>query len=121
MKRILRGLVVAAVLLTAGVATACDWCYGHGGGPGAGSPAAMRAFHKETVGLREDLAARQIDLAEAYDKEPADPARIAALRKEIVDLEAKLQAAADKSGLRPWGPGRGHAMMAGGSGRCGCW
>lgn len=121
MKKILGGVVVAAVLLAAGVATACDWCYGHAGGSGRGTPAAMRTFHKETVGLREDLAARQIDLAEEYDKDHADPARIAALRKEIVDIEAKLQVAADKSGLRPWGPGRGHAMMAGGSGRCGCW
>jgi hypothetical protein len=121
MRKILGGLVVAAVLLTAGVASACDWCYGHAGGPGGGNPAAMRKFHKDTAGLREDLAARQIDLAEEYDKDQVDPARIAAIRKEIVDLEAKIQAAADKSGVRPWGPGRGHGMMAGGSGRCGCW
>lgn len=121
MKKILGGLLVAAVLLTAGVASACDWCYGHAGGPSGGNPAAMRKFHKETVSLREDLSARQIDLAEEYDKDQADPARIAAIRKDIVDLEARIQAAADKSGVRQWGRGRGHAMMAGGSGRCGCW
>ena len=121
MKKILGGLVVAAVLLTAGVASACDWCYGHAGSAGGASSATMRQFHKETLGLRDDLAARQIELAEEYDKDNANPARIAAIRKDIVDLEAKLQAAADKSGVRPWGRGRGHAMMAGGGGRCGCW
>ena len=121
MKKILGGLVVAAVLLTAGVASACDWCYGHAGSAGRASSATMRQFHKETMGLRDDLAARQIELAEEYDKDNANPARIATIRKDIVDLEAKIQVAADKSGVRQWGPGRGHAMMAGGSGRCGSW
>ena len=127
MTKVLGGLVVAAVLLTAGVASACDWCYGHSAGWQAGSSsgagaAAMRKLHKETLGLRDDLAARQIDLAEEYDKDSADPARIAAIRKDIVELEAKLQAAADKAGLRHGGWDRGRAMMANrGSGHCGCW
>jgi len=121
MKRILGGLVVAAVLVAAGVASACDWCYGHGGSDGGNSSATMRQFHKETLGLRDDLAARQIELAEEYDKDNADAARIAAIRKEIVDLESKIQVAADKSGVRPKGSGRGHARMAGCSDRCGCW
>jgi hypothetical protein len=81
----------------------------------------MRKFHKETLGLRDDLAARQIDLAEGTT-DSADPARIAAIRKDIVELEAKLQAAADKAGLRHGGWDRGRAMMANrGSGHCGCW
>lgn len=122
MKKILGGLLVAAVLLTAGVASACDWCYGHAGGPSGGNPAAMRKFHKETVSLREDLSARQIDLAEEYDKDEADPARIAAIRKDIVDLEAKIQAASDRHGVRPWGRGGwGRGMMADRGGHCGNW
>lgn len=120
MKKIIGGLAIAAVLLTAGVASACDWCH-HGGRTGGGNPAAMKAFHKETLSLRDDLGARQIDLAEEYDKDKVDPARIAAIRKDIVDLEAKIQAAADKLGVRPWGGSRGRAMMADRGGHCGCW
>ncbi len=119
-KMILGGLAIAALLLAGGAASACDWCHGTGGRIGGGTPAAMKAFHKDTLSLRDELGARQIDLAEEYDREKADPARIAAIRKDIVDIEAKIQAAADKHGVRPWGGGRGHAMMASRSGHCGC-
>lgn len=122
MKKILGGLAIAAVLLTAGAASACDWCYGHGGHAGGGNSAAMKRFHKDTLSLRDDLAARQVDLAEEYDKAEPDSARIAAVRKDIVDLEAKIQTAADKHGVRPWGRGGwGRGMMANRDGHCGCW
>jgi hypothetical protein len=126
MKGIVGGIVVAAVLLTAGVALACDgpWMgYGAGraGSYGAANATAMKKFQKETLSLRDDLAARQVDLAEEYDKAEPDAGRIAAIRKDIVDIEAKIEAAADKHGLRHWGRGHGRGMMAAGAGRCGCW
>ena len=123
MKGIVGGIVVAAVLLTAGVALACDgpWMgYGPGHGGGA-SAATMKRFQKETLGLRDDLAAKQIDLAEEYDKAQPDQNRIAAIQKDIVDIEAKIQTAADKHGLGHWGWGHGRGMMGGRDGHCGCW
>lgn len=127
MKRILGAIVVAAVLLAAGVAVACDgpW-YGaghdHMGQYRGDSPAAMKTFQKETSALRESLADKQIDLGVEYDKAVPDPARIASIRKDIVDLETKIQAAADKHGVRHGGWGRGSwAGGHGDRGDCGCW
>lgn len=125
MKKILGGILVAAVLLTAGVAAACDYCWsGHGPGHQAGaSSAAMKKFHKDTLALRDDLAEKQVDLAVEYDKAQPDAGRIAAIRKDIVDIEAKLQAAADKHGVRQGGRGHGRWMAdgRGDRGGCGCW
>jgi zinc resistance-associated protein len=122
MKRILGGIAVAAVLLTAGVAGACDCGWGHGthhaGQYGGASPAAMKKFQKETASLRETLAEKQIDLAAEYDKAEPDAGRIAAIRKDIVDIEAKLQAAGEKHGVRQWGRGHGRWMAEGWGG---CW
>ncbi len=123
MKSIIGAVVVAAVVLTAGVAVAWDgpWM---GRGPDRWSGASagnLKKFQKETLALRDELAAKQVDLAEEYDKAEPDGARIAALRKEIVDIEVKIQASADKHGVRPWGRGYGRGMMGGSSGGgCGC-
>jgi hypothetical protein len=124
MKRILGAVVAAAIALTGGVALA----HGPGMGQGAGhdtgtSAASMRKFQKETLGLRDELAAKRLDLQEEYDKAEPNSGRIASLKKEIVDLEAKIQVAADKYGVRSWGHGHGRGMMHAndGSGSCGCW
>ena len=115
--------VVAAMLLASGVAIAQGT--GQRGSPGA---TAMKKYQKETLSLRDDLAAKQVDLEAEYDKPEPDPARIASLRKEIVDLEARIQTVADNYGVRPWGSGHGRGMMRGSygwggwdHGCCGCW
>jgi hypothetical protein len=133
MKEIMTGALVAAVVLTAGVALAQS---GPGAGPGGGrywgaSAASVKKFHKETLALRDELAAKRIDLQEAYDQPEPDQARIASLRKDIVDIEAKIQVVADKYGVRQWSHGYGRGMMHGwdgprhahgpGAGCCGCW
>lgn len=125
MKKILGVIAVAAVLLTAGVAVACDgpWM-GHG--PGymgqyrGDNPAGMKKFQQETLSLRDDMAGKQIDLGVEYDKAAPDAGRIAALRKDVADIEAKLQAAADRHGVRGWSRNSGN-WMADGRGGCGCW
>ena len=124
MKRMLGVIVVAAVLLAAGIAVACDgpWSgagHDHMGQYRGDSPAAVKTFRKETSALRDDLADKQVDLAVEHDKAAPDPARIAAIQKDIVDLEARIQAAADKHGVRRGDWGRG-TWMAGGRGGCGC-
>ena len=115
--------VLAAVLLTPRLADAWDCpCMGQGGGRFDGASAgALKKFQAETLSLRDALAAKQIDLGEEYDKAEPDAARIAALRKEIVDLETKIDASAEKHGLRGWARGQGRFAMSGWSGRGGCW
>lgn len=123
MKRILGAAVAAAIALTGGVALA----HGPGTGDGPGymgtSAASMRKFQKETLGLRDELAAKRLDLQEEYDKAEPNSGRIASLKKDVADIEAKIQAAADKYGVRSWGHGHGRGMMhaQNGSGSCGCW
>lgn len=104
MKKTMGVLLAGLMVLTsAGAAVAAD---------GRGQPSAtqgsgaerMRRFQKETLSLRDELAAKRVDLEAEYDKAEPDPARIAALRNEIADLQGRIQAAADKHGVR-----RGHA------------
>lgn len=117
MTKTIGALSLAAALLGSGIALAHDPA-GHGPGWTGGNAAAARQFQKETQALREDLAAKQIDLGEEYDKDAPDQARIAALKKDIGQIEAKLQAASDKYGVgrRAWSRG----MMSGAGGQCGC-
>lgn len=133
MKRIIGGVVMAAVVLVGGAALAASDPPGPGYGPGrhsGASAASMKKFQKETLGLRDELATKRIDLQEEYDKPESDSARIASLKKEIVDIEAKIQVSADKYGVRSWGRGHGRGMMTGWDGQghargpgagCGCW
>ncbi len=88
----------------------------------AGGVAAQCA-DQATLDLRDELVAKQMDLEAEYDKDEPDPARITALRKEIADIRARLRAAGDWYGGRPWGHGRGGGMPyrhAGWAGHCGC-
>ena len=127
MKKITGVVVAAAMMLTSGVALAQGT--GSNTGPSAG---AMKKFQKETLNLRDELAAKQLDLEAEQDKAQPDPARISSLRKEIVDLEGRIQVVANNYGVRPWGRGHRHGMMhdasygSGGWGYgcgydCGCW
>ncbi len=115
--KILAGVVVAfGMLLAGGVAVAHP---DHQAGPDTG---AVKKFQKETLTVRDDLATKRLDLQGEYQKAEPDTARIAALRKEIVDLESKIQVVGDKYGVRAWGRGHDHGMMyrdAGWDG-CGC-
>ena len=111
MKRTTWGVLMAAVVLTAGVALAGDGPgTGYGPGRSGASAASVKKFQKETLSLRDDLGAKQADLQEEYDKPEPDAARIASLRKDIVDIEARIQIAADKYAVRSWGRGYGRGM-----------
>jgi hypothetical protein len=117
MKRIAGVVVALGMVLVAGVAVAHGPEYYDGPGTGA-----VKKFQKETLSLRDELVTKQMDLEAEYQKAEPDTARIAALRKEIVDLEAKIQVVGDKVGVRTWGRGHDRGMMyrdAGWDG-CGC-
>ena len=108
------GLTVAVALILAGAVYA--WWPGGGYGMGYGTSAnveTMKKFQKETLSLRDDLMTKQLELQNEYNKPVPDTNRIATLRKEIIDLQAKIQTAAEKYGVS--GPMSGHmgGMMMG--------
>lgn len=122
-------VLVAVAVLFAGGAQAWWGGYDPGDGPGkAIDVESFKKFQKETSGLRDEMMVRKIELRNEYSKDTPDMNRIATIRKELVDLETKLQAAADKYGIDSTGPGRGHrghgmmgrGMMSGGPGGCQC-
>ena len=120
MKKCAKGCLVAvASIFLAGIV------YADGGwwGPGmnydtSANPAAVRKFQKETSSLRDDLAAKYVELQQEMDKTDYDPARVAAIRKDIVDIEARIQIAARKHGVftRPRAGATGSEMPRHGMG-----
>jgi len=128
------GLVVAVGLVLTGAAYACWW-----GGYGmpydtSANAQTLNKFQRETLQLRDELSARQLDLQNEYDKPAPDANRVATLQKEIVDLEARIGTASDKYGVSRYGGrgyGPGYGMYGGswdhmgyaprGRGMYGCW
>lgn len=133
MKRMGTIIVVAAVVVI--VAGAAYAQMGRGGGPGAGPGAGciygtnyagangtvdvenVKKFQKETSALRDELMIKRAELRNEYAKPVADTTRIADIRKQMIDLQAKIQSAAQKNGLPAWGPGYGRGYGGGGMGR----
>ena len=70
---------------------------------------AFRNFQKETLPLRDEMAAKRLELRNEFNKETPDQTKIAALQKEMIDLKTKISDAAKKNGLpdRGFGPGYG--------------
>lgn len=109
-------VVVFGALLSTGAFAA--WTKGQGPGPGTQVDVnAFRAFQKETLPLRDEMAAKRLELRNEFSKENPDQAKIAALQKEMIDLRTKISDAAKKNGLSDWGPGYG---KRGGYGPGGC-
>lgn len=95
-------VVFGAALTTAAVAA---WTRG------PDTPAdvnAYKAFQKETLPLRDEIAAKRLELRNEYTKDNPDQAKIAALQKEMIDLRTKVSDAAKKNGLSDWGYGPGY-------------
>lgn len=122
-------LTVAFGLALLGTSVYAQWGMGCGGPGGygyagsGGKPVdvnAVKAFQKETLPLRDEMMVKRVEIRNEYAKEKPDEARIATLQKEMIDLRAKIKAAADKQGLSAAGFGRGYGPRAGGAG-CGGW
>ncbi len=82
----------------------------------------VKKFQKETLSLRDELHIKKLELGQEYNKEKPDLDRIAQLRKEIIDLQTRIQKIASSYGLPTVGPG-GCGRMGRGSMmgvRCGC-
>ncbi len=92
------GLVIAIGLLLTGVVYA--WWGGYGMGYGTGANVeTMKKFQKETLSLRDDLITKSLELQNEYSKPQPDYNRIATIKKDIVDIQTKIQTIADKYGL----------------------
>jgi|GEM_PF-947009 len=84
----------------------------------------VKQFQKETLSFRDELHIKRLELRAEYGKDRPDLDRIAQLRKDIIDLQTKIQKIATKYNLPAWGGcgmqggamhhGRGMGM------RCGC-
>ena len=106
-------LVAVLGLFIAGGAYAW-WGGGYGMGYGTGTNVeTMKKFQSETLSLRDAIMTKNLELQNEYNKPAPDANRIAALQKEIIDLQAKIQAVAEKYGVS--GPMSG--MMGGHMGR----
>lgn len=104
--------VVIAVAITGAVCAQGPWGgYGMGYGKGVNIEA-MQKFRAETLNLRDGLNTKHLELMNEYSKPELNMKRIATLRKEIIDLEAKIQAVAEKYDI-PMGGMMGPGMMMG--------
>ncbi len=112
------GMVMAVMVVFVSASSAFAWWDGPGMGYGPGSYSGanaetMKKFQKETFSLRDELMTKQLDLQAEYEKPVPDTARIASIRKDIIDIQAKIQVVADKHGVPAWGSGSGGGMMMG--------
>lgn len=73
-----------------------------GGTGGTTNIESLKKFQTETATLRDELTIKFFELQNEYAKTEPDYNRIATIRKEIVDIQTKLQASADKYGV--WCP-----------------
>jgi zinc resistance-associated protein len=132
MKRITMLIVVVAVAIVAASVAFAQMGSGPGmdgrGSYGSGTDSQvnienLKKFQKDTLSLRDDLMVKRAELQNEYLKQTPDTARIAEIQKQMIDLQAKIQTAAQKNGLPAWGQGygrgrMGRGMMAG-NGPCG--
>ena len=101
-------VVVFGALLSTGAFAA--WNRGPWANPGEQVDVnAFRNFQKETLPLRDEMAAKRLELRNEFNKETPDQAKIAGLQKEMIDLRTKISDAARKNGMpdRGFGPGYG--------------
>lgn len=122
-------LVVAGLVFTSAVYA---WWGDCGAGYGSGADVeSVKKFQKETLSLRDELVAKKLELRSEYDKPAGDVKRTAEIKKEIIDLQAKIQVAAGKYGIqscdtgsydrkRHRSAGRGMMMGMGMMDGCGC-
>lgn len=113
------GIVVLTGLLLSGVVYA-HWSGDYGMGYGTGANVDnVRKFQKETLSLRDELMTKQIELQNEYNKSIPDTRRIATVKKEIIDIESKIQDAADKYNVAAGGHRSGMMMGRGMTMGCG--
>ena len=100
---------VVVFLLASVIDAGAQWD-GYGAGTNVET---MKKFQKETLALRDELMTKNLELRNEYSKSVPDTGRIATLRKEIIDLETKIQNIADKYNMTSYGRMGGMMMGSG--------
>jgi hypothetical protein len=95
--RTIIGLVVILGLLI----TSAVYAFGYKGSCGVSNwqtpdVEKIKKFQQETLGLRDNLIIKRLELRMEYGKQVPDTDRITTLRQEIRDIRSKIQEAADK-------------------------
>jgi len=124
MKVAMTAAVMVAIALFASTA-GYAWWGGYDMGYGTNANAeTMKKFQKETLSLRDELVTKQMELQNEYGRSVPDTGRIVKLKKELIDLDAKIQSIADKYNMpsdgRMGGMMMGRNMMGQGMTGCGC-
>ncbi len=114
----MKKITIIALALAVGLSLASGayaWWDGYGMGYGTGANVeTMKKFQKETLNLRDELMTKQMELQNEYNNPAPDTNRIVALKKEIIDIQAKIRTVAEKYGISaggPMGSTMGHGMM----------
>ena len=119
-----RGAIIGLVLIVGLLLVSAVYAIGPRGSHEMGYSAstdieAVKKFQKETLPLRDELITKRLEIQKEYAKDTPDKANIAKLRKEIIDIELKIQEKADAAGISDRGCGMmgqgmmGHGMMMG--------
>jgi hypothetical protein len=117
MKKLL--IVALVVFFGAALSSAVVASGPRGQGPGPDTQVdvnAFKNFQKETLTLRDEMAAKRVELRNEFNKADPDQNKIAVLQKEMIDLRTKISAAAKKNGLPDSGFGPGYGGHSGGYG-----
>ena len=121
-----KGAIIGLILIVALISVSTVYAVGPWGGhqhemgySASVDIDAVKKFQKETLPLRDELITKRLELQKEYAKDTPDKAHIATLRKEIIDIELKIQEKADAAGISNRGCGMmgqgtmGHGMMMG--------
>lgn len=84
------------------------------------APETMAKFQKETLTMRDELITKKLELNQEYDKDTPDADRIAQLRKDMIDVQTKIQKVADKYDISTGGQGRRGSRGGNGRGNADC-
>ena len=99
-----KGVVVVLAVVAALMFVSAVYAYLPGDGPGKNrlcsvDPEKARKFQKETLSLRDQLIAKKLEVSREFARRHPDRDKIAAIRKEIVDIRTKIMRKADESGM----------------------
>ena len=119
MKAKMTAVIGMGLLALASTALAGPWGWRNGNAT-QGTPVnieSVKKFQDETTALRNEMMIKKMELRNEYLKDSADAAKVAALTKEIGDLQTKITAIATSNGLPVSGGGCGMGCGMGGMGR----
>lgn len=103
-----------AVVVMIGLFATAGYAAWQGRGPfGQVDVNAFRQYQKETLQLRDELMAKNLELRNEYAKETPDASKVTKLQNDIVSLRTEIRKAADKHDLPAWGGGRGYGFGGG--------